>query len=246
MDQVVKNSDSIEKLEKTMGVLHTVLNYILTTVMMLIENETISCTETEQSLKTKEPGVPISITRVQPNNSTIPPKFNPTIDFESHITGIIYRGIFMKIPSYIGGKYKRRDLLKIRKNLLAKCREIISNNIKLEEPINFAKFFQEALLDIQSPIKNDDKTTEEKLMINLPVQTSERVGNSKEIRKSAKNSSTTIIASDRKIRTRTLHINQVVTLEDKGAQSFVETPSAIDFSVRFPSIDNRKESTSNK
>jgi len=68
----------IEDINKTILILHEAFNSILTIIMIMIENESIICAESESSFYKKEPGFPISLNTTKHG------------DF-----GISYRGILL-------------------------------------------------------------------------------------------------------------------------------------------------------
>ena len=113
--------------------MHEALNSVLTIVMILIENESIICTESEHSLYKKEPGFPITLNRLYPTENSM---------LDTNDNGIVYRG---NIFAILGMKLKKSDIVKIRKAMISRCKEVVSSGMKFEEPINFGKVFQDMI-----------------------------------------------------------------------------------------------------
>ena len=80
--------------------------------------------------------------------------------------------------NYVDCTYKLNELIEIKRAMLAKCKDIIKTNIKLEEPINFASFFQEAVNKLQHRYSrnNNNNTVDEKVEAKLtPQNITERI-----------------------------------------------------------------------
>ena len=88
--ELQKYTKIIETMDKEINVLNDVLNYILTVLIIIIENESICCTEAETSLYKKEPGFPITLKKLLPDNEK-------GSEGEYYNQSIIYRGIYNNI-----------------------------------------------------------------------------------------------------------------------------------------------------
>ncbi len=151
----------------------------------------------------------------------------------------------------VGKRFTRGEMLRVRKAMVARCKEVIAGNIKLEEPINFGKFFSEALCD--SAVNEPSIATAEELSTTSPnpqYLLAEKIGirlalhpatERCKIGRKGRNSKS--IASERKGRTRTINIDKTVTLEREAvARSFVASPgtNVCENCVRFPGIESKK------
>lgn len=128
--------------------------------MMLLENETVSFAlgNSPEEKRCHEPIFPNSIKRMKAAliipgcgvrtsgaraiNSFSQDRGSGQDDSDGKI-----RDIKEPTLQYRGKLLTREDLNKVKRALIERCKAIISSNIKLEEPINFSKFFNEALMD---------------------------------------------------------------------------------------------------